>query len=131
MKKIIFGLLFIVGANSSIAAPSKCDLQVYFQSGVYGEPASYFDGVKSTLKSKGYTNIQFIESSDKFKKLVLSFGTETPGFRMSEQAWMVLSDETKVTTSEKYLYSSQRGSYFSGAAPTFLKLIRELPGCRP
>lgn len=130
MTKVLMTIFLFANAYSVFAAPQKCDLQVLFRTGVYGEPASYFEDVKSVLKAKGYTNIQLIESNAKFKKLLLSFGTETPSFNYTEKAWMVLTDETKVTTDEKNLFFSKRGSYLSGAAQAYLKLLRELPNCR-
>lgn len=124
MKYFLTGILFLSTLNS-FAANSRCDLQVTgfreSHEGIKGE-------AKSILKEKGFTNIQFIKRSDEFKKLVLHLGTES-NFGSSKKAWIVLADETKGTTDEKYLHSREKSLFWSNELDAYLTLIMGAPTC--
>jgi len=126
MCKIILSIMVLFSFSAS-AATSRCNLQV---TGVDLEDRNYLAQMKAMLIAKNYNKIQFIERSDPYKKLVLHFGTENAVLNFNEKAWMVLADETKFSTDEKYLYSNKIRSYRIGSKNAFLELLEDLPACR-
>lgn len=128
LMKLYF-IAFVLIASNAFARGNSCDLQVSMRR-VSDEPESYFKQVETILRKKGYTNIEFMSSSDTYKRLVLHFGTETRVFQVSEMAYMLLADETKFSTDEKYLYHDEMKSYWIGVPEAYLKLIRHLPNCQ-
>ncbi len=126
MKFILTNLLLLTCINS-FAVEKKCDLQV---NGIINSPKELINQVKSQLIKKGYTNLEFISADEDYKKLVLHFDTETPGFNFMQRSQMVLSDETKAGFEEKYLHIAKLKSYRIGESAAYLKMLKGLPNCK-
>lgn len=124
MKALII-CLFALGSVSSFAKPTVCNLQV---TGFYEKHVGIKEEAQKTLMEKGYSNVKFIKRSDEFKKLVLHMGVES-NYGSSKKAWIVLADETKDTTDEKYLYSADKGLFWTDELNAYLSLMDEIPTC--
>lgn len=131
--KFIFTLVFLISfntfANSNIAG-DKCRLDISMY--LYEPPAGFYEEIRSILSKKGYTGLEFlseIDLNDK-ERFLLYFGTETRVFNFKTYAYMVLSDERKLSTDEKYLYSVEKWAYNKDLSKIYRNFTLEVPPCR-